>query len=114
MDQKKPISHFIAALVIAAILIVFTCVLYFTGNQLNNGLAWLSYIFIAAGLIVFINLYGKALNNQVTIGNLFSYGFKTTAFLALIMISFTLIFFFIFPEIKEKMFEMTRQKMEEQ
>ncbi len=114
MDQKKPISHFIAALVIAAILIVFTCVLYFTGNQLNNGLAWLSYIFIAAGLIVFINLYGKALNNQVTFGNLFSYGFKTTAFLALIMIAFTLIFFFIFPEIKEKMFEMTRQKMEEQ
>lgn len=114
MEQKKPISHFIAALIIAAVLIIYTIALQFTGNQQNTGLAWVSYIFILIGLIVFINLYGKALNNQVTFGNLFSYGFKTTAFLALIMIAFTVIFFLIFPDIKEKMFDLAKQKMEEQ
>ena len=114
MEDKKPISHFIAASIIAAILIIYTIILQFSGNQQNMGLAWLSYLFILAGLVVFINLYGKALHNQVTFGNLFSYGFKTTAFLALIMIAFTVVFFLIFPDIKEKMFEMTRQKMEEQ
>ncbi len=107
MEQKKPISHFIAALVIAGVLIIYSFFLYFTGNHLDTGLAWVSYIFMVAGLIVFINLYGKALNNRVTFGNLFSYGFKTTAFLTLIMIAFTIIFFLIFPDIKEKMIETT-------
>jgi Protein of unknown function (DUF4199) len=114
MEEKKPISHLLAALVIAAVLIVYSLALYFTGNQMNTGLAWLTYIFIVGGLILFINLYGKALNNQVTFGNLFAYGFRTTAFLALIMIAFTVVFMLLFPEIKEKSFEVARQKMEEQ
>jgi len=100
--------------VIAAVLIIYTIILQFTGNQQNSGLVWLSYVFILAGLILFINLYAKALNNQVTFGNLFSYGFKATAFLALIMIAFTVVYFLIFPDIKEKMFDMAREKMEEQ
>ena len=114
MEQKKPISHFVAALIIAAVLIIYTIVLQFTGNAQNTGLAWISYLFILAGLVIFINMYGKAMNNQVTFGNLFSYGFKTTAFLALIMIAFTVIFFLALPDFKQKMFDTARQKMEEQ
>jgi Protein of unknown function (DUF4199) len=113
MEQKKPISHFVAGLVIGAVLIVYTLILYFTGNQQNNALVYLSYLLLLAGLILFINLYGKAMNNQVTFGNLFGYGFKTTAFLALIMIAFTVIFFLAFPDVKEKMFDVAREKMEE-
>lgn len=113
MEPKKPISHFIAATVIAAVLIVYTLLLQFTGLWKNQSMAWISYIFIVAGLIIFINQYGNALNNQVTFGNLFSYGFKTTALLALIMIAFTIILFLIFPEIKEKMVEIARQRMED-
>lgn len=113
MEEKKPISHFVAGLVIAAVLIVYTLLLYFTGNQQNNALVWLSYLFLIAGLVIFVNLYGKAMDYQVTFGNLFGYGFKTTAFLALIMIAFTVIFFLAFPDVKEKMFDIARQKMEE-
>lgn len=113
MEPKKPISHFIAATVIAAVLIVYTLLLQFTGLWKNQAMAWISYVFIVGGLIIFINQYGNALNNQVTFGNLFSYGFKTTAFLVLIMIAFTIILFLIFPEIKEKMVEIARQRMED-
>lgn len=113
MEPKKPISHFIAATVIAAVLIVYTLLLQFTGLWKNQAMAWVSYVFIVGGLIIFINQYGNALNNQVTFGNLFSYGFKTTAFLVLIMIAFTIILFLIFPEIKEKMVEIARQRMED-
>lgn len=113
MEPKKPISHLVAGLIIAGLLIIFTCVVYFAGLQ-NSALNWLQYAIIIGGLIIFINLYGKAMNNQVSFGNLFSYGFKTTAFLALIIIAFFVIFFIAFPDIKEKGLEMARQKMEEQ
>ena len=76
-------------------------------------MAWISYILMVAGLIFFVNQYGNALDNQVTFGNLFSYGFKTTALLALIMIAFTVILFSIFPDIREKMVEIARQRMED-
>ena len=112
MEPKKPISHLVAGLIIALVLIIFSCIVYFSGLQ-NTGINWLQYAIILAGLIIFINLYGKALNNQVSFGNLFSYGFKTTAFLALIVIAFFVIFFLAFPDIKEKGMEMARQKMEE-
>ncbi|MFI5134017.1 MAG: DUF4199 domain-containing protein [Chitinophagales bacterium] len=111
MQQQKPISHFIAGAVIAGILIIFSCILYFAKLQ-DSGINWLQYLIILGGLIIFINLYGKALNNQVSFGNLFSYGFKTTAFFTLLVIIFTVIFLLIFPDLKEKGFEMARQKLE--
>lgn len=113
MEQKKPISHLVAGLIIAAILVIFSLIIYFSGLQ-NSAVNWLQYAIIIAGLILFINLYGKSMNNQASFGNLFSYGFKTTAFLALIVIAFFVIFFLAFPDIKEKGLEMARQKMEEQ
>jgi hypothetical protein len=113
MEQKKPISHIAAGLVIAAILILYACAQYFLGIPQTGIYGWLPIIFTIIGLIVFVNLYGKALNNQVSFGNLFAYGFKTTAFLILVVIAFTVILFLMFPDIKEKIFESTRQRMEE-
>ena len=113
MEQKKPMTHFVAASVIAAVLIVYTLILQLTGLWKNPSMAWISYLLMVAGLIIFIIQYGNALNNQVTFGNLFSYGFKTTALLALIMIAFTIILFLIFPDIKQKMVETATQRMEE-
>lgn len=113
MESKKPISHIAAGLIIAGVLIVLSICLHFADVQQTGALAWISYLIMIGGLIAFINLYGNAMNNQVSFGNLFSYGFKTTAVMTVIMILFTVIFFLIFPEIKEKLFETTRQKMEE-
>ena len=113
MNEQKPISHLIAGLIIGAIMIIFSLVVEFAGLQQITGVPLIGYGIIMASLILFITMYGKARNNQVTFGNLFSYGFKTTAVLMLIMIFFTIIFFLLFPDIKEKIFELTRQKMEE-
>jgi hypothetical protein len=113
MENKKPISHFMAALIIALVVILYTLVLYFSGKGQDRGLSSISYLIIIIGLVIFIIQHGKALNNQVSFGNLFSYGFKTTAVLALIMIGFTLLFFLLFPNIKEKMYEAARQSLED-
>ena len=113
MKEQKPITNVTAGLIIGAILIVFTLALQFAGIENNTSVGWFSYLIILGGIIVFIVLYGKAMDNQVSFGNLFSYGFKTTAVLTLVMILFTVIFFLLFPDVKEKMFEVARQKMEE-
>jgi len=76
MEPKKPISHFVAGLIIAAILVIYSIILNFMNLSQNKGLGWLSYIILIGGLAFFVNQYGKAKDHQVTFGNLFSYGFK--------------------------------------
>jgi formate hydrogenlyase subunit 3/multisubunit Na+/H+ antiporter MnhD subunit len=114
MEDKKPISHIVAGLIIAAILVVYSILLQFMGLSQNQSMGWISYIILLGGIIVFVNLYGKAKDHQVTFGNLFSYGFKATAIITLIMVLFILIFFIVFPEYKEKMIESMREGMEQQ
>lgn len=114
MEEKKPISHIVAGLTIAAILVVYSILLNYMDLSQNQSMGWLSYIILVGGLILFINLYGKAKNNQVTFGNLFSYGFKATAIITLIMIAFIIIFFMAFPEFKDKIVDAAREGMEKQ
>jgi hypothetical protein len=114
MEEKKPINHIIAGLTIAAILVVYSILLNYMDLSQNQSMGWLSYLILIGGLIVFINLYGKAKNHQVTFGNLFSYGFKATAIITLIMIAFIIIFFLAFPEFKDKIVDAAREGMEKQ
>jgi hypothetical protein len=114
MENKKPITHLVAGAILAAIMIVYSMVLHFAGLQQQGGLGWIAYLVMCIGIIIFISLYGKARNNQVTFGNLFAYGFKTTAVMTLIVIVFTVLFLIALPEVKEKIFEEARKGMEEQ
>lgn len=114
MEEKKPISHFVAALIIAAILVIYSIILNFLDLSQNQTLGWISYIILIGGLALFVNLYGKAKDHQVTFGNLFTYGFKATAIITLIMIVFIIIFFMAFPEFKDKIIESAREGMEKQ
>jgi len=114
MEEKKPISHFVAGLIIAAILIIYTTLLNYMGLFQNQSLGWLGYFIMIGGLVLFVNLYGKAKNNQATFGNLFSYGFKATSIITLIMIVYIVIFFIAFPEFKDKIVETAREGMEKQ
>ncbi len=72
----------------------------------------LQYVLIIGGLIYFVNQYGKAHDYTKSFGNLFSFGFKSTAVYTVIFIIFLVIFFLIFPDLKEKTFEAARTEME--
>jgi membrane protein insertase Oxa1/YidC/SpoIIIJ len=114
MEQKKPISHFIGGLIIGAVLIIYFLVLNFTGKGQDKTLGWIAYLLFAVGIIVFINLWGNAKNNNVTFGNLFGYGFKTTAIATLVIIICLVIVFMAMPDLKQKMLDEMRKGMEEQ
>ena len=114
MQEKKPISHFVAGLIIAGILIVISLITTVISSEGSQKSGWINYLIIIGGLIFFINQFGKARNNQATFGELFSYGFKTTALLTLIFVVFLIILSFVYPELKEKAIEASRAEMEKQ
>lgn len=115
MEQRKPISHISAGLIIAGVLILMSLIFSLTsGTASSPGGGWLSYIIIIVGLIIFINMYAKSLNNYVTFGNLFSYGFKATAMMTLVFVVFVVILALVYPEIKDQAIETARTQMEKQ
>jgi len=112
--SQKPISNIIAGLILAAVLIIYTTILNFAGLETNQSLSWLTYLILVIGIIYFVFVYGKANNDDKTFGDLFAYGFKVSAVVAIILIVFLILFNLIFPEFREKIYELTRQKLEEQ
>ena len=114
MEPKKAISHLAAGAILGTFMIIYSLAMYFSGMQQNGGAGWISICVMVIGLVIFIYLYGKANNNQVSFGNLFSYGFKATAFMTLIVVVYTVLSFIIFPEMKDKIFETARENMEKQ
>ena len=114
MSNQKPINHFIAGIIVAAIQIIFSLIMQFTGLQQNRGMGILAWCLLVISLVIFVNMYGNANNNQLSFGNLFGYGFKATAIAMLLVIAFTILLFVAMPELKEKIFEAARRGMEEQ
>jgi hypothetical protein len=112
MEERKPISHITAGLIIAALLVIYSIVVNFMGLTQQKSLGLLQYALIIGGLTYFVTQWGKAHNYTLSFGNLFAYGFKATAVFTIINIVFLIIFFLVFPEMKEKTFEMARTQME--
>lgn len=115
MEEKKSMSHARAGLLIAALVILISIItMMLAGNTAQPGSGFVTYAAIIGGLILFINLYGKANNNQLTFGDLFSYGFKATAVYTVIFIGFLILFSLLYPDFKTNAIEATRVQMETQ
>lgn len=114
MEPKKPISHFAAGAILGAIIIVYSLAIYFAKLPQSGGIGWLSYLVFIVVLAVLVNLYGKSNNYQVSFGNLFAFGFKSTAFATVLILFFVVTSFLALPEIKERMLEESRKAMEKQ
>ncbi len=112
MEQKKPMTHITAGLLIAAIIVVYAIATQFLGMAQQTGIGLLQYVLIIGGLIYFVNQHGKAHDYTKSFGSLFAFGFKSTAVFAVIFIVFLIIFFLLFPDLKEKTFEAARIEME--
>jgi hypothetical protein len=112
--ENKVTSHLTKGLIISLVLIVISLIAQFTGNEQATWVSVVSYVLLFAGIIWACISYGKQMNNAVTFGNVFAHGFKTSAVIAVMVIIFTVIFFLIFPDIKDKAMVLAREKMEEQ
>ena len=114
MEQRKPMTHITAGLLVAGLLVIYSIIVNFLNLNGVPGINLLQYAIIIGGLIYVVKQYGKANNYTVSFGNLFAYGFKATAMFTILFIAFLILFFIAFPDLKEKTFEMARQQMEKQ
>lgn len=118
METKQPITHIAAGAILAGIMIIISEISLATqgmeASAERSMSSWIGYIIIIGGLILFINLYAKAKDNNVTFGNLFAYGFKITAVFAAIQVLYMLVFPYIHPEFKQQAIDAARLEMEKQ
>jgi len=109
--EQKVTSHIVKGLIIALILVIVNVIGHVTNLAFDSWYNWIGTIIFFGGVIWSVNYYGKQVNNNVTFGNLFAHGFKTTAVITCIVFVFTVISVYVlFPDFIDQMIQ---KQMEE-
>lgn len=113
--ETKVTSPALKGLIISLILIVLGLGTYFANLDKVKGMSVVPFVLLAAGIIWACISYAKQLNGNVTFGNTFAHGFKTTAAVTAIFAVYSFIALkFIMPEMVDAGIEEARKKMMEQ
>lgn len=111
--KEKQTSHLVKGAIIGLVLIIYSTVLYLSGQMMNKGLGYVSYGILFAGLIISGNIFSKENNGNVTFGNVFAHCFKTNAVVLLIVILWSILSVkVIFPNMEDQMIDITRKELE--
>ena len=111
--EKKVTTPAVKGIIISLILIVFALTIQFLNLSQNKSLGGLQFVILIAGIIWSCISYAKQLDGNVTFGNVFSHGFKTSAAVTAIMVVYTIISIkFIFPEALDMAMREARTNME--
>jgi hypothetical protein len=111
MNSKTHIQY---GLIISAIVILFSTLFYILHINTQKWTQWVGVAIMFVGVIISCIQFAKANDGNVTFGNVFGNGFKTTSIVALVTIAFSVLFVLIFPDIKEQALEQVRLDMEKQ
>ncbi|TDH27063.1 DUF4199 domain-containing protein [Segetibacter sp. 3557_3] len=112
--EKNVTTPVVKGLIISLALIVYGLALYFTGQSMNQGLGSVQYLILVGGIIWSCISYANQMNNNVSFGNVFAHGFKTTAVTTVIVIIYSVIAFkFLFPDMMDMAMEKTRETLAE-
>jgi|SRR5678809_309281 hypothetical protein len=114
MEETKIMSPQIKGLLIALIVIILGIAGYFTDLGFSTWYNWVVNLIMLVAIIIACIHFANQKQGFVTFGNVFLHGFKISAVIAVIVLVYTLLAFTVlFPDMKEKIFEMQRIKMEE-
>ncbi|HTS42955.1 MAG TPA: DUF4199 domain-containing protein [Puia sp.] len=108
--EKKATPPLVPGIIVSLILIVLSIVIYFSGLYTQTWSQYLGFAILVAGIIWAIINHAKEKVNQVTYGNLFGFGFKVAAIITCFMILYTVLAGFIFPDMKQKIIDIAREK----
>lgn len=109
--MQKPLSHMVAGASIGIVVILFFIVVYIAELWTITWINYLPYGIMALGLIVGVYIYGKSIAFNAGFGKLFTFGFKASAILTLLVIAFQGVFFNLFPEYIDKSYDAIREQM---
>ena len=111
-NNSQVTTHIVKGLILSAFSIVFSVVMYAFNLFEYSWLTWVSTVVVMGGIIYGNILYANQNNNNVTFGNLFAHGFKTTAVLIVITTAYTVLAFKVFfPDMIDMILEISRKKM---
>jgi len=111
--ETKIVQPWMKGLILSLVTITFNIALYLTDNWQNKALGYIAYAIILGGIIWSCIHYAKQMNGNVTYGNVFAHGFKVTATLIVITVIYTVLSIkVIFPEMTDKLLEVTAKEME--
>ena len=112
--ENQVTSHIVKGAILGAISIAFSIIVYVFNLYEMSSINYISSGLVFAGLIYGGILYANQNNNNVTFGNVFAHGFKTTAVLIVISSVYTVLAFkVLFPDMLEKVLDISRKKMME-
>jgi amino acid transporter len=112
--EKKVTSPIVKGLLITLLLAIIDLVGGFAHLKTATWYGWISLIILMIAIIWACVSFGTQSNGNVTFGNVFAYGFKTSAVVACILLLYTMLsMFVIFPETKDLALEQARKQMEE-
>lgn len=112
--ENQVTTHIVKGVILSAISIVFAIVVYVFNLYEMSILSYINYAVFLGGLIYGAILYSNQNNNNVTFGNVFAHGFKTTAVVIVITSIYTILSVkVLFPEMLDKILEISRKKMAE-
>lgn len=111
--EKQVTSHIVKGAILGAFSILFSIIIYVFNLYTVKELNWVSYAVIIGGIIYGNIVYANQKNNNVSFGNIFAHGFKTTAVLIVITVIYTALSLkVLFPDMIDKIIEMSRVEME--
>ncbi len=111
--ENKVTSNVTKGLIISLILIVLDLVAGFAHFKYASWYRWTGNLVLIAAIIWACISYGAQLNNQVSFGNIFAHGFKTSAVIACILFLYVILsVLVIFPGTKDEVLEQARKQME--
>jgi hypothetical protein len=110
--ETKVTSPALKGTLLALVLIAFSLVTYFMGHAGNKSLSYIGMAIFGAAIIFSNIYYAKQNNGNVTFGNTFADGFKTTAAATAISLVYTyLALKFIMPDVVDISIEEARKGM---
>ena len=110
--EKQVMSPAMKGMLISLALIVIQVAIILTGQEANKSLGSISIAVLIGGIIWACLSFSKQKDGNVTFGDVFSHGFKTSALVAALFGLWTaLSLTIIFPEVFEHMMEIQRVEM---
>ncbi len=113
--ETKITSPAVKGIMISLVLIAFGLIIQFMNLSDNKALSSIGIIFFFGAIIWSCIYYAKQMDANVSFGNVFADGFKTSAAVTAIMVVFTIISLkLLFPEMIDKALEQAQANMAKQ
>jgi Protein of unknown function (DUF4199) len=108
--EKKTTSGVTIGIMIALVLTVLSLVIYFTKLYTETWGQYLGLCIFAGAIIWAVVNHGKERNHEATFGNLFGFGFKVAVVVTCLMILYTVLAGYLFPDVKRTIIDTAREK----